>query len=1477
MGWHDGVGKRQRRRRSEAARRRACRHEMLEKRLPLAVDNLIVPPNDTGDTLATAQELTLEPGDQRLALDFIGNNDFGPADVDIYGVALEEGDQLQVGTLPVDFLAGVPIRPGSFVTRIFDSAGKEVAVSDPIDTPAAGINFPAPRLEYTVPEDGRYFVGVSGFPNFTYDPLVAGSGIGIQLGGYQLSLQLNRIDPAVDVGDTLATARPQPLEPNGATRAQEFLGNNDLGPSDVDLYKLEVEKGDLLDVHLVSPATADGAASSLKAALRIFDAAGQEVAISPVPEAGDRVTSVQYLVPEESVLYVGASSLPNISYDPLVAGSGVGESTGRYFMEFGLQRPLPSNDLGDTLEDAKKISLEPGDAIRLEEVLGNNRWGPADVDLVRMDLRAGQSVHATVSSIVPIPADIALGSAVLRVFDATGTELAVASNPPLAVLPPGVPPIFLHVSLDFAAPQTGAYFFGVSSFPNFEYDPLVAGSGQGQDFGHYVLGLHAKADPVDVGDTLSTAKPLDLQPEKAVSTDELIGNNRFGANDVDLYRVRLREGDMFVGHAISPAVDPTAGPLLPVLRAFDADGNELAVGVSESAADGTVVTLQAPADGEYFVGVSGQPNLTYDPLVAGSGVGEQKGRYELTLEVVRETDNDVGDTLETAEGLRLGRDRSARVEEKIGNNEFGPADVDIYRLELRQGDRLKGRALGTPATPPNGVPMIPVLRVFDAAGKELALGLEQPRPAVVGGVPEVLVEFIAPADGVYFIGVSSFPNATYDPLTANTGQGDQVGEYLLGVDVDRHTPKDDVGDTVESATPLPLEPNGHVHRDGFLGDNAFGASDVDMYQFKMQQGDRLHAHLFSELIPPENLRPFAPHGVLRVFDAEGNQLAISERVVQLPPGAPPLSDVFLDFSAPADGVYYVGISSSPNFTYDPLKAGSGVGGGIGHYLLNMHLDRPNLPRDVGDGLEAAKPIPVDATGIAHVTGFVGNNQFGPSDVDVFSFEVKQGDVLAATLSHPYLDAAGILLPGLANGVLRAFDAAGNQLALSDGTVPPAGADFSNIAIRLTAPADGVIFVGVSSAPNIGYDPLVAGSGVGEDTGFYLMDVKLNRVAGGDDVGDTLAAAEPLELAPGKRLHVDEILGNNQFGPSDVDMYQVQLRAGDVFQAHIVGGLLPTPGIIAPFLHTVMRAFDAEGNQLATTIVMPDGTTAVPRPFAALEFEAPADGLYYLGVSSFPNVEYDPQVAGSGVGDSVGRYFLGVDIRRMTPTVDVGDQLSDAKDVELDANSRASVTELIGNNDFGTGDVDIYRVKLTQGDTLNLLLHHPMLATGAVTLEGFLRVFDAAGQELTASGARTGFNNIALAFRVPADGEYFVGVSSVPNLSYDPNVPGSGRGSSRGAYKLDFAVNRPAVNPDEGAPANRVQHRAPRRWAAAIRAGERRVNAAGQAGGGAAGTVSAAPIAAAIPDEASALDELLEEVVDAANEKVADELVESLES
>ena len=98
-----------------------------------------------------------------------------------------------------------------------------------------------------------------------------------------------------------------------------------------------------------------------------------------------------------------------------------------------------------------------------------------------------------------------------------------------------------------------------------------------------------------------------------------------------------------------------------------------------------------------------------------------------------------------------------------------------------------------------------------------------------------------------------------------------------------------------------------------------------------------------------------------------------------------------------------------------------------------------------------------------------------------------------------------------------------------------------------------------------------------------------------DVGDTIATARNLALAADRSVLVQATLGDGAQTTKDVDLYRVDLAAGDVLRLNTNG--------TAFYNH--LRVFDAAGVALADQYMSPSGNTP-------LQFKAPGAGSYYVG-------------------------------------------------------------------------------------------------------------------------------------------------------------------------------------------------------------------------------------------------------------------------
>lgn len=148
---------------------------------------------------------------------------------------------------------------------------------------------------------------------------------------------------------------------------------------------------------------------------------------------------------------------------------------------------------------------------------------------------------------------------------------------------------------------------------------------------------------------------------------------------------------------------------------------------------------------------------------------------------------------------------------------------------------------------------------------------------------------------------------------------------------------------------------GTFNNAGVIGDNPNVASglDVDFIQFQLNAGDQITididaAQLGSSL-----------DSILRLFDATGNQLAVSDDSPA--PGETFSLDSYLDFTATTSGTYYVGVSGYSNFSYNPFTPGSGTSGSTGSYNIAVSIN-PGFNSNYGYGLVDAAAAVASAIG-----------------------------------------------------------------------------------------------------------------------------------------------------------------------------------------------------------------------------------------------------------------------------------------------------------------------------------------------------------------------------------------------------------------------------------------------------------------------------------------------------------------------------------
>ncbi|MCB9841015.1 MAG: S8 family serine peptidase [Phycisphaeraceae bacterium] len=153
---------------------------------------------------------------------------------------------------------------------------------------------------------------------------------------------------------------------------------------------------------------------------------------------------------------------------------------------------------------------------------------------------------------------------------------------------------------------------------------------------------------------------------------------------------------------------------------------------------------------------------------------------------------------------------------------------------------------------------------------------------------------------------------------------------------------------------------------------------------------------------------------------------------------------------------------------------------------------------------------------------------------------------------------------------------------------------------------------------------------GEDEQY---DFEVVAISGTFEPNDTLATATPTVFTgSGSATFQGVTLGDGLSGALDVDLFAINIPRGGLIRASVVAANLPLPSGFDSFI----RLFGATGQELASN-------DQFNGPDALVDFFVTTGGTYYVGVSGFPNDEYDPTLAASGTAQSGGLYNLEIEV------------------------------------------------------------------------------------------------------------------------------------------------------------------------------------------------------------------------------------------
>ncbi|NJR62440.1 MAG: hypothetical protein HC769_28720 [Cyanobacteria bacterium CRU_2_1] len=816
------------------------------------------------------------------------------------------------------------------------------------------------------------------------------------------------------------------------------------------------------------------------------------------------------------------------------------------------------------------------------------------------------------------------------------------------------------------------------------------------------------------------------------------------------------------------------------------------------------------------------------PLAVETGLSESNSVYQVTSSL----DFNIGNRYLNEDGTYSYVDASE--------------DVDFYAVELKAGNIISididAAQRGEPPTNLNGYsndgvgPYISQ-RIFDAEGNELAANWQANGHRELFANFDGYQEFVAPADGTYYIGLSGvdsgLPKERNEVL--NTGGGRFIYDpFVPGSGDNSGFPEFDFPVYGEYDMTITLNPEVILELPQFVGDNVGGGnpSDGDTPQpgtpvvsldflattFDPETGDLIAPYLVEGL-------PSTDSALILTFKVEGDipeegilvnvnsdnylRQYISQRSFQALPFTP---------GAALETILYDETQRETGFQFRISEPYTSIGFGAQSAgwadVIDPDSDQPEevtwfiapgegYTVDSNAGEITATYYDVDQTPELTVVPEVG---ITISETQLLESEQTVATITFTLSEPPPPEGVVVQVDGSGEGILQQFGIF--NLELEGGTFPYPTEDFTGFLFKITE-QQATITIPVFQ------DPFEEGL-----QGFSFA----------------LAEASHYTVDPNAREAAFTIADN----PDSIAEVSLSSASPTLVESENAAGVLtfnltanpPAEGITATVDAPNLSEFDVDaltvtGGEI-TEITDSGFTLKITDATATVELPALADGTAEgIETATFKLIDSEGATINPDTNEATLTLVDNPAQVPVTQEFDSNDTIAQALDLNLNPeNLSTTVRGRISSEEPGEGfipgfgalalsdfseDVDFYSVELNAGDTVKIdvdavgsftTLLHPGVEQ---RLDSELRLFDANGNELAS------VNNAAapgeelsrdpyLEFTASEAGTYYVGVSQLGNRSYDPNVENSGSGwifpeigVHVGEYDLNVGVTA-ATNP-----------------------------------------------------------------------------------
>lgn len=579
-----------------------------------------------------------------------------------------------------------------------------------------------------------------------------------------------------DTDNTTATATVVP-DLNGTAVFTESGsigtdGLNQVGPNDVDVYKLVLDSPGTFSAALSLPS----GGTAFTASLRFFDASGNQLdEANGTSSSGYPTLSTGQLA--AGTYYLGVSSLGNDSYN-ITNGSGAtgGSTTGDYSLSLSLSNPDPNG----VPQGALAVDLTNPNTVLNGNVVANEYQGdlgsdpPPTGSNTRIQVPNGDvdmfKIIAPDTGIVT--ADV---SATTYGFNGADSYVSVFDGNLNQIAADGQPSSFASDSeVQFPVTVGQTYYVAVTVYDNRNFNPTdpfdrLAGSTATQT--NYTLDLSFDNGNTDGTALLAQQANIGQTASGQIgSSDPSLGSNG-GAKYVDWYTYTAGAAGL-----LDLAATATSSGFAPSLGLWTLSSDHTSISeIGSITGSGSDLIDQVSSGQTVYVSVTGKGNSNFNWFSLGSGSGGQTGTYSLASTLRPLSDLNLLNDGSIDNGIPQTITAGHAVSGNIGMYNgliVGSTDVDLYKFVPTSTGLFDIR---TDTSQEGSVDTL--LRLFDANGNQIAQNDNASTATTASFIRTHLI-----AGQTYYIGVSGSGNATYNAVT---GSGKTVaigtGNYVLAV------------------------------------------------------------------------------------------------------------------------------------------------------------------------------------------------------------------------------------------------------------------------------------------------------------------------------------------------------------------------------------------------------------------------------------------------------------------------------------------------------------------------------------------------------------------------------------------------------------------------------------------------------------------------------------------------------------------------